>query len=138
MISNKKIQFKQYYYAYYLLSKFAQRFNNRDGDYAFTTIFYLFLLNGLNVLTLLLLLYDKAYFSSHIIMMVFVSAIVPATIHYFGLVRNKKYLEIIEEYDEKLRGRSLNKAAIVILLIYILLTFVSVIYIANIIRSQSI
>jgi glucan phosphoethanolaminetransferase (alkaline phosphatase superfamily) len=126
------------YYAYYLLSRFAKKFNNRDGDYAFTTIFYLFLLLEANVMTVLLLLFDKAFFSVHIGLIVAISAIIPATGLYFGLVRNKKYLEVIKEYDEKYSNTPINNRAVALLVFYILVTFTLIIYMANVVRAQSI
>lgn len=126
-----------YYYTYYLLSIFAKRFNNRDGDYAFTAIFYFFLLVGLNVLSILLIICGKTYLKSHILFITFTSIIIPSVIHYIGLVRNKKYEKIIQIYDEKYLDRKLSRWSLALIVLYVLATLSIVIYVATLIRAQN-
>lgn len=124
-----------YYYIYYLLSKFAKRFNNRDGDFAFTAILYFIILFGLNVNAILVIICDKVYFKSHLGLMIFIAVAVPCLIHYFGLLRNKKYMEVIKMYDEIFENNK-NWAKIIVFFIYLITTFVLSIYVANYIKSS--
>lgn len=127
-----------YNHLYYVLSRFAKKYNNRNGDFAVTAIFYLSFLIGLNVMTLLSLLYDKAAFRTHTGLMVFVSVMIPLIVNYFGLIREKKYLEIIQQYDERYGDSKLSSSAILIVLVYSLATITLAIYLATVVRAQNV
>lgn len=127
-----------YNHLYYIISRFAKRYNNRNGDFAVTAIFYLTFLMGLNVMTVLSLLYDKAAFRSHTTLMVFVSIVIPLIVNYFGLIREKRYLEIVQQYDEKYGDSELSRSAIILTSVYVLATITLAIYLATIVRAQNI
>ena len=126
-----------YYYLYYIISQFTKRHNNRNDDYAFMSILYLILLMGFNVMSIILIFKDKIYFRSHTSLIVIISVIIPTIINYLALIKGKKYLEIIKRYDDKHIETSLNIFAIRLVILYVLITFTLVIYLALIVRAQS-
>ncbi len=125
-----------YYYVYYLFSLFARKYSNRDGDYAFTAIIFYFLFLMLNSLSILLLVADREYFKTHALMLVVITALIPSAIHYFALISNKKYLDVLKEYDEKYEGKPVSKSSILFLLLYVFLTIAVVIYVAQMVREM--
>ncbi len=125
-----------YYYGYYLLAKFSEKYNNRDGDYAFTGVLLIWLFTSLNLVSILLFFSDVYYFRSHIGLAIGVSAGIPAVIHFLALVHEKKYLGVIEKYDKIYKGVPLNKFHIGIMIVYIIATLLIVIYTANVVRAE--
>ena len=119
-----------------MLARFSEKYNNRDGDYAFTGVLFIWLLTSLNLVSILLLFFDTYYFKSHIGLAIVVSAGIPAAIHYLALVREKKYLGVIEKYDKIYKGVPLNKFHIGIMVAYVIATLTMVIYIANVVRAE--
>ena len=126
-----------YYYIYYLLSIFAKKFNNRDGDYAFTAIFYYAILIGLNISTILIIISGEMQVKLQVNLQIFISIIIPSVIHYLGLVRNKKYIDVIKIYDETFENTLKSKNKTILFLIYLIGTFFFVIYVAIIARAQN-
>jgi len=124
-------------YIYYLLSRFTFRFNNRDGDYAFTALFYILLFSCLNIMTLCIFFVKKAYFVTNIKLIIFICLLLPVSFLYFKFLHNNKYIRIIEEYNEKMKDKPIPKISIVLILVYVLLTFFSIIYFSIIGRSKS-
>ena len=123
-----------YYYGYYLLSQFSKRFNNNDGDFAFTAVIYYTLLFTLNILTSIFLFCTKDCLKSHSNMVILVSIAIPVVIHYFFLVRKKKYIEVIKEYNKVYKNK--NIIITYLFCIYVFLTFACVIYVAHLLRGS--
>lgn len=125
-----------YYYIYYILSVFARKYNNRSNDFAFTAIIYYFILIGLGVVFSFYYLLGKESFKERSQMVILLSCLIPATIHYFALLRNKKYIDVVEEYDSKFVFDTKGKLVAIFLVLYLIVMLASAFYLGSLARAS--
>jgi hypothetical protein len=92
---------------------------------------------GLNVLSIVLSIKDRKYFQDHTSMITLISVFIPTLINYFGLIYNKRYLKVIDKYDNLNINEWRKNISRTLVILYVLLTFLLAIYLALKVRSQS-
>lgn len=124
-----------YYYIYYILALFAKKYNNRSNDFAFTAILYYFLLGALGIVFVSYFILGKNLFNEKSQLVIFISCVIPAAIHYFALIQNKRYLDIIKKYDSVFVFNTKAKLVSVLLVLYLLVAITSAFYIGSLARE---
>src|SRR4051794_19448190 len=122
-----------YYYTFYLLTNQARKINSKDKDPVITGMIWLSLPIFLNVESLFMLANGTHYHESEgqVFIKIGTMGLSVLLINYYLLIRNKKYQQIIEFFDEKYKHTKHNTLTILLIIIFFVFSFASCIYIAK-------
>lgn len=94
-----------YYYLFYTIARFARRVNKRDKDFTFSSLIFLSLCIGLNVLSIIFITDSLTSVSLNIKVSILIMAAIIFGVNYLLLMKNGKDVKIIEFYDNKYKNR---------------------------------
>lgn len=126
-----------YYYSFYFLSFFIKAVNKRNNDYKFSGMAFLTMLMGINLFTIVSILFKYEIYSINPYIFSLIVAIPLLVLNYNFLYRNNKGKEIFSFYNKKWR---LNKKEGMIylfaFLLYIITTMFFGGYVAYLIKNH--
>lgn len=119
-----------YYYLFYTVAIFARRINKRDKDYTFSSLIFVSLCVGLNILSVIFLVDRFTPVSLDIKVSILIMAAVVFGVNYLLLMKNRKDVKIIEFYDKRRKSDKSTFLKRVFVISYIILSYGLCIYVA--------
>ncbi len=112
-----------YYYFFYTVAIFARRINKRDKDYAFSSLIFVSLCVGLNILSVIFIVDKFTSVSLNITTSILLMAAIIFGVNYLLLMKNGKDVKIIEFYDNMQRNHKATFWKRVFVIGYIFLSY---------------
>lgn len=125
-----------YYYLYYLVARFTRKVNNRYNDFAFISVLNFGIPVGMTFILLTYFFGGKFFFTNNITLVIFFSTSLTFLILYFTLIKNKKYLHVIEKKDFDFKYDRKYIISISLFSIYILVLFFITFYLGYLNRNK--
>ncbi len=126
-----------YYYFFYSIATFARRVNKRDGDFTFTSLIFVSLCIGLNLLAIIFIIDGFTSFSLNIKVSILIMAAIVFGVNYLLLMKNGKDSKIIQFYDSKYESRKHNFWNVFFVIVYIVFSYGICIYAAYLTKVTS-
>ena len=126
-----------YYYLFYAIANFARRVNKKDKDFTFSSLIFLSLCIGLNILSIIFLLDGLTSVSLNIKTSILIMAIIVFGINYLLLMKNGKDVKIIQFYDNKYENQKPGFWKNFCVIAYVVFSYGTCIYAAYLTRKNS-
>lgn len=127
-----------YYYVFYLIVKMIKRLNSRHDFPNFSGALFLSTLIFFNFLSLLIPIASSLIHPSNIFFICITVMIIVVIPNYYLLMNEEKSQRIITFFDEKFKNEKRNKTKIALIVLYIILTYVLMIYVFTLKRNNQI
>lgn len=135
MMESRSAMNNFYYYLFYSIAIFARKINKRDKDYTFSSLMFLSLCVGLNILSVIFLIDKFTSASLNIRISILLMVIIVFGANYLLLMRNGKDVKIIEFYEKKNDSRKSLFWKRFLVVIYILFSYGLCIYAAYVTKK---
>jgi len=124
-----------YYYLFYAIASFARRVNKRDKDFTFSSLIFLSLCVGLNILSIIFIIDGLTSVSLNIKVSILVMAAIVFGINYLLLMKNDKDVKIIEYYDRKYENQKRSFWKNIFVITYVVFSYGLCIYAAYLTKT---
>jgi uncharacterized membrane protein YbhN (UPF0104 family) len=125
-----------YYYLFYTIARFARRVNKRDKDFTFSSLIFLSLCVGLNILSIIFIVDRLTSVSLNIKVSILIMAAIVFGINYLLLMKNGKDVKIVEFYDNKYENRKHNFWNVFFVIGYVVFSYGICIYAAYLTKGN--
>lgn len=125
-----------YYYFFYTIANFARRVNKRDKDFSFSSLIFLSLCVGLNILSIIFLIDGFTSISININASILVMSAIVYGVNYLILMKNGKSIKIIEFYDRRFENHKPKLMSILLVICYIVFSYGICIYTAYLTKGN--
>lgn len=125
-----------YYFFFYSVAMFVKKINKNDSDYAFSSVVFISSCMICNVLSIVLLInkYQSAGLNPTLTSILIGLPLI--ALNWYLLMSNAKAETIVALYDEKYQNKSYSPLSLFFVILYIVFSYGSCIFIAYLLRNH--
>lgn len=125
-----------YYFFFYSVAMFVKKINKNDSDYAFSSVVFISSCMICNVLSIVLLInkYQSAGLNPTLTSILIGLPLI--ALNWYLLMSNAKADTIVALYDEKYQNKSYSPLSLFFVILYIVFSYGSCIFIAYLLRNH--
>lgn len=125
-----------YYFFFYSVAMFVKKINKNDSDYAFSSVVFISSCMICNVLSVVLLInkYQSAGLNPTLTSILIGLPLI--ALNWYLLMSNAKAETIVALYDEKYQNKSYSPLSLFFVILYIVFSYGSCIFIAYLLRNH--
>jgi len=125
-----------YYFFFYSVAMFVKKINKNDSDYAFSSVVFISSCMICNVLSVVLLInkYQSAGLNPTLTSILIGLPLI--ALNWYLLMSNAKADTIVALYDEKYQNKSYSPLSLFFVILYIVFSYGSCIFIAYLLRNH--